>query len=365
MVPDIKISGHINQSLRSRIIVRLLSAAAGMLLISIFFIANGQSPVDVVYSIFKSSFGSLYGLQSTISKAIPLIILASGLAMAYSARFYNIGAEGQLIIGAVCAYFAGAVFGPVLPAPVVTVVIILAAFAGGAFWATIASTLKIRFKINEVISTLMLNYIAYKLVLHLVTGPWKGNAKNGQPYTDNLPASAWFSPIEGTYIFIIPLVLAVAAVIVMYFLLFRTHFGYEIRVVGDNSEAARYAGINSAKIIGIAMIFSGGLAGLAGANQVAGVFHYLSNNVGSLTAGYGFTAIIIAWLGRLNPILIVGAAVFFAGILVGGDAIQISYALPAKSVDFFNGTILMVIIASDFFLLNKISINFRKGRNDA
>jgi general nucleoside transport system permease protein len=336
------------------------SLLAGLLAISVVFALNRVNPAVAIFSIFKGSFGSLYGVKETITKAIPLILIGSGLAIAYKAKFWNIGAESQLLAGAVVATWVGLNWGPHLPAIVLVPLMFLSAFLGGALWGIVPAVLKIRFGINEVISTLMLNYIAFEFVKFLVVGPWKGTTKGGYPYTDDLPAAAILKQIPYSRISPVLLILAVAGALILGWLVYRSRFGYEIRVIGENAHAARYAGINFFRTSVLLMAISGGMAGLAGAGQLMSIHHYLSYPE-SLSAGYGFTAIIVAWLARLNPAYTVVSALFFAGIIVGGDAIQISMGMPAATVDVFNGMILVFLIMGDFFISHRVRI--RLGRS--
>jgi simple sugar transport system permease protein len=229
----------------------------------------------------------------------------------------------------------------------------------GAAWGLLPALFKVRFGVNEVISTLMLNYLAAELLTFLVTGPWKGETQQGFPYTDNLPEGAMLGLLGTTRIHVVTLVVALIAAAVLSFLVYRTRFGYELRVVGENPEAARYAGINFMRTTLLVMFVSGGMAGLAGVGEVAGIHHHLTYP-GNISAGYGFTAIIVAWLAKLNPLAAILSAFFFAGILVGGDAIQISLGLPAASVQVFNGVLLVFLITGDFFLRNRVRL--RPGR---
>jgi simple sugar transport system permease protein len=249
-------------------------------------------------------------------------------------------------------------WGPHLPAPIIVPLMFLAGFLGGGLWGAIPAILKVKFSINEVITTLMMNYICNEFMKFLIVGPWRGKTKHGFPYTDDLPASAILSVIPGSRIHYVTLLLAVALVIILGIAVYRTRFGYEVRVIGENPDAAKYSGIDFFKTTVIIMIISGGAAGLAGVGEVAGIHHYLSYPE-SISSGYGFTAIIVAWLAKLNPVNVILSALFFAGILVGGDAIQISLGLPAATVQIFNGTLLVFLIMGDFFLKNQVTFQWR------
>ncbi|MEE8440750.1 MAG: ABC transporter permease, partial [Spirochaetia bacterium] len=306
---------------------------------------------------FKGSFGSWYGIKETVTKSLPLILIGSGLAIAYKAKFWNIGAESQLLVGAIFSTWVGLNWGPHLPAIILVPLMFLSAFIGGALWGMVPAVLKIRFGINEVISTLMLNYIAAEFVKFLVVGPWKGATKGGYPYTDDLPVAGILNHFPYSRISPVLLILAVAGALILGWLVYRSRFGYEIRVIGENTHAARYSGINFFRTLVVLMAISGGMAGLAGAGELMSIHHYLSYPE-SLSAGYGFTAIIVAWLARLNPAYTIVSGIFFAGIIVGGDAIQISMGMPAATVDVFNGMILVFLIMGDFFISHRVRIRF-------
>ncbi|WP_319522748.1 ABC transporter permease [uncultured Desulfosarcina sp.] len=333
----------------------VLSLAAGLLVIGGIFLLCGVNPLFAFKKIVSGSFGSLYGFKETITKAIPLMLIGGGLAVAFKAKFWNIGAESQLLMGAIFGTWVGLNWGPALPGPVIVPLMFLAGFIGGALWGLIPAFLKIRFAINEVISTLMLNYICAEFLTLLIVGPWKSPKKFGFPYTDDLPASAMLSLLPGSRIHTATLILALVAMVVLTVMLFKTRFGYEVRVIGENPDAAKYAGIDFTRTTLLIMMISGGMAGLAGVGEVAGLHHYLSYP-DTISSGYGFTAIIVAWLAKLNPCYVVFSAIFFAGILVGGDAIQISLGLPAATVDIFNGTLLIFLIMGDFFTKNRVRL---------
>jgi simple sugar transport system permease protein len=359
---NFKISERIDIHPRHKFMSLVFSLAAGLLAISCIFLISGVNPLYALAKIFSGSFGSIYGLKETLTKALPLILIGSGLTVAFRAKFWNIGAESQLLMGAIFGTWVGLHWGPHLPAPIIVPLMFLAGFIGGAFWGLIPAILKVKFSINEVISTLMLNYICNQIMILLIVGPWRGKTKYGFPYTDDLPASAILSLIPGSRIHYVTLLIALATVIILGIAIYKTQFGYEVRVIGENPEAAKYSGIDFFKTTLIIMLISGGVAGLAGVGEVAGIHHYLSYPE-SISSGYGFTAIIVAWLAKLNPFFVILSAFFFAGILVGGDAIQISLGLPAATVQIFNGTLLVFLIMGDYFLKNQVTLQWRPKRN--
>ncbi|MBN2041285.1 MAG: ABC transporter permease [Spirochaetes bacterium] len=332
-----------------------LSLVCGFIVIGILFLAKGINPFYAVWKIFSGSFGSSYGIKETVTKSIPLIMTAAGLTVVFRGKFWNIGSEGQLLLGAAAATWVALKIGQSLPSPLVIFCMIIFAAIFGALWAIVPAFLRARLSINEVISTLMFNYIAAELVSFLVIGPWKGTTKYGYPYTDDIPASVMLGHLPDSRIHYFTLILAVILSIIIFYMLFRTKFGYEIRVTGENREAAKYAGINFLKTTLLMAAISGAMAGLAGFGEIAGIhLHLTSPEI--ISSGYGFTAIIVAWLGKLNPLLTIISGFFFAGILVGGDAIKLSLGLPAATVQVFNGTILVFLIIGDFFLKHRVTL---------
>lgn len=346
---------------RTSILTVMFSLVAGLGVVSLIFLLSGVNPLYAIFKIFSGSFGSFYGIKETITKAIPLMLIGGGLAVAFRAKFWNIGAESQLLMGAIFGTWVGLNWGSHLPYFLIIPLMFIAGFVGGGLWGAIPAILKIRFAINEVISTLMMNYICAEFLTFLIVGPWKGKTKFGFPYTDDLPDSAILGLLPDSRIHYATLILALVSLVLLGMFIYRTRFGYEVRVVGENPDAAKYAGINFFKTTLMIMVISGGVAGLAGVGEVAGLHHHLSYPA-SISSGYGFTAIIVAWLAKLNPYYVVLSSLFFAGIMVGGDAIQISLRLPAATVEVFNGTLLIFLVMGDYFLKNKVRLFWKPKR---
>ena len=338
-----------------RATVLVLSLLAGFVAVGVLFVARGVNPFFALWKILGGSFFDLYGLSETVTKAIPLMLIGTGLTLAFRARFWNIGAESQLLMGAILATWVGLRWGARLPAAVLVPLMFLSGFVGGAVWGLIPAVLKARYGVNEVISTLMLNYVAAEFLTLLVVGPWKGASQQGFPYTDDLPAAAVLPLIRATRIHYPTLLVALAAAVILFVLVYSTRYGYELRVIGENPDAARYAGIDFLRTTVVLMAVSGGLAGLAGVGEVAGIHRHLTYPA-VISGGYGFTGIIVAWLAKLNPLAAIVSALFFAGILVGGDAVQISLGLPAATVQVFNGVLLFFLIMGDYFLANRLRL---------
>lgn len=338
---------------KQRALLKLSFVLIGIFLSCVIFLLRGINPFYAFFRIFKGSFMSVFGLKETVMKAIPLLLISTGLVVAFRGRFWNIGAEGQFLMGATAATWVGLTFGDKIP--YVVVVMFLVGFICGAIWGIIPAYLKVKLGINEIISTLMFNYIAYQFVQYLVYGPMKGKTKYGFPYTDNLPPQATIPVIPGTRIHLTTLLLGVALLVFVYLFISRTIYGYEIKVVGENPHAAKYAGISFIKVAIIVMLISGGLAGLAGVGEVAAIHKHLTYPE-QITSGFGYTGIIVAWLSGLNPLLVFFSSFFFGGLLVGGDIIQTSFGFPSATIQIFNGLILISMLAGTFLTDYKIKV---------
>ncbi|MBI5624014.1 MAG: ABC transporter permease [Elusimicrobia bacterium] len=336
-------------SAADRALVTLGALCSGLALAALAFLLMGAHPGRAMAAVFSGSFMSAYGLGETATKAIPLILSGIGLSLAFRGRLWNIGAEGQLLAGATAATGLALALQDSLPAPLAVPLLFAAGAAGGAALAALAGWLKTRFRVNEVVSTLMLNYICAELVQHLVYGPWKGPSQSGFPYTDNFAAPLVLPVLGATRIHWPTLVLALASAAAAWVLVHRTRFGFELRAMGGNPDAAACAGMNASRTTLLVMAASGGLAGLAGVGEVAGIHRHLTYPW-AVSSGYGYAAIIVAWVAGLDPLLAVPAGLFLGGIMVGGDAIQISMGLPAAAISLFNGLLLLCLMAGEFFL---------------
>ncbi|GGK90817.1 ABC transporter permease [Deinococcus radiotolerans] len=331
-------------------LVTVASVVVALLICALVFVLAGQSPAEVYGTMLRGTLGDPTGLAEVGRRTIPLLLIGAGLALAFRAQFFNIGAEGQLLLGAVFA--AGTALFLPIPGALLVPAVFAAGFVGGGLWALVAAALR-RVNVNEILSTLMLNYIAVALVTYLIAGPWKGKDVRGYIYTDTFPQGAWLPTFSGTQVHWPTLLLGVALALGLQWLLTRSTFGYALRVVGENPGAAHYAGLSSTRVATLVALLTGGLAGLAGAGEVAGIHHRLLE-ASQISLGYGFTAVIVAWLARGNPALCLITAPLMGVILAGGDLLKIDLNLPFRVVDIFSGVILLCLIASEVFIRHRV-----------
>lgn len=343
-----------------------LSIAIALLAGTILLWLLDFDPLHAYSELFFGAFGSFTALAKTLTKTIPLLLIGVGLATAFSAKAWNIGAPGQMILGAIVGTGVALYLPFRLPAFMHVSFMFIAGFAAGAGLAIICALLNDKIGLNMVISTLLLNYVVLKLLLYLLFGPWQ--APEGFPFTKEIPPPLQLPTIFGTRIHYPTLIIGVIATTLIYIVMRRTKLGYEIRVFGENPEAANYAGISSFKIIILVMAISGGLAGFAGVGEVTGIHHVLRQGVDgsglAYVSSYGYTAIIVAWLGRNNPLGSALAAFFIAGILVGGHSVQLIEGIPFALVSVILGLILISLIGGAILARYKITLEGDNSETD-
>ena len=326
----------------------LLAVALTLVSAIVIFAALGKDPWIAVQVYFILPLSDFWGIQEVAVKATPLVLIALGLALCYRSNNWNIGAEGQFLVGAMAGGWLalathGAPNGPwVLPA------MLAAGAIGGAMFALIPALLKTRFGANEILTSLMLVYVAELLLDWLVRGPWRDPQGFNMPVTVTFEAEA-IVPIlfEGGRLNI-GTPIALLAVAIMAILVSRTLKGFEIRLVGEAPRAARFAGFDEKKLTLLVFAVAGGLAGLAGILEAAGTVRMLQPG---LSPGYGFTAIIVAFLGRLNPVGCLVAGIFLAVTFIGGENAQIMLRLPLDVTRVMQGLLLFYVLACDTLLL--------------
>ncbi len=334
-------------SKRKSAFIRVAAVVLALLFSAIFLSVLNFDPIKIYNGLLKGAFGSAYSIRETITKAVPLCIAALGIAVAFKMQFWNIGAEGQIMMGA----FAASIFGlwtPNLPKPLLLLVMAVAAVIGGSLWSLLPAVFKSKWGTNETIVTLMMNYIAIKWVTFLQYGPWKDPKSMGFARIAPFQKSALLPKVFGINIgWIIALVL----IAVIYVFMNYTKKGYEIAVLGESENTALYSGVNIKKTIIISILLSGGLCGLVGMIQVSGVSGSLADNV---SGGVGFTAIIVAWLGSLSAPLIAIIAVLFAALLRGAAFIQTTLGIPDAVAQVLQALILFFVLGSEFFIRFKV-----------
>jgi simple sugar transport system permease protein len=328
-------------------IVAPLSAVAAMVITGLIaFALLGRSPVAALYAYFIEPIATVYGVGELLLKATPLMLCATGLALGFRSNVWNIGAEGQLTVGAIAGggvalYFSHALGGLALPA------MLLAGMVGGMTWAAIPALLKTRFHTSEILVSLMLVYIAQLLLSWLVREPWRDPAGYGFPQSAELDPRVLLPALwPGTRATIAaPIALAVAGL--SWFFSARTFLAYQMEVTGLAPEAAAYAGFGEKRAVWLAMLIGGALAGLAGLCEVAGPIGRLQPTI---SPGYGFAAIIVAFIGRLHPVGIVLASLLLSLLYLGGESVQVELGLPAAISGLFQGMLLFYLLAADLFV---------------
>jgi simple sugar transport system permease protein len=344
-------------------VVSVGAIVVALILGGILIAIAGGNPFASYAHIARASFGDTGVLSDTIVKATPIILTALACSIAFRMKLWNIGAEGQFIMGAWGA--SAIVLAPVLPTDasrwLFIPIMAAAGMAMGSIWGFVPGYLKAKFNVNEIISTLMMNYIAISWVNFWVFAVWtEGGFQMSPKFTEN----AWL-PRLSQYSESIPffrgltthagLLLGIIAAVILWFIVYRSRWGYEIRLIGDNPSAAKYAGINITRNTVWVMMLSGALAGLGGMSEVAGVVHRLQT--APIAAGYGFTGIIVAWLAKLNPIVIILVSVLFGALILAGREIQ-----PSGVPKMIQGIILVCLIASDFLL--RYRVRFVRGEEE-
>lgn len=334
------------KSKKQQMLLRLAAFVLALCAGGLFLLVLGNNPFAIYGTILSGAFRSEMAIQATIKIMIPLLIASLGVMLAFKMKFWNIGGEGQLIMGGVFAsYFA--LFHADWPGFILFPVMFIAGIIGGGIWALIPAFFKVKFGTNETLFTLMLNYIALYLVSWLQEDPWRDPAANGFPKIASFDKSAVLPKLFGVQI---GWVIALILVAVLFVYLRYTKQGYEISVVGESRATATYAGMNVQKIILRTMFLSGAVAGIAGMVQVTGSDRTLTTGV---AGGVGFTAIIVAWLAQLNPVSSLIIAFLFSVLEKGSSVVQSQFGLSTDCADVLQGIILFFVLGCEFFIRYK------------
>ncbi|RLE15639.1 MAG: ABC transporter permease [Actinobacteria bacterium] len=339
-------------SWRLKLLVPVLSVIAALVVGAVFLGITGENPFEVYAKMVDSAFGSARGFSETLISATPLILTGVAAAVAFKMLVWNIGGEGQFIMGAVFAAGIAIWLGDGVPAVVALPAVVIAGGLGGAVWASIAAIPRVYLGTNEIITTLMLNFIALSFMNFLIFGsssPWRDPAVStfptGRPIPDAARLPEFFNRLD------VGIFIAMALAVAAWFLIGKTGWGFAVRIVGDSAESARYGGIKVArKVLGI-FLLSGAFAGFAGGLFVSGPVGALDPR--SLDLGLGFTGIIVAALAGLHLIVIIPVAVLMGALNNAGPALQ-SIGVPTATVTMLQGAILIFVVAGEFFIANRI-----------
>ncbi|MCV9997071.1 ABC transporter permease [Pararhizobium sp. YC-54] len=326
--------------------------ALGLTLVfgGIMFMILGKDPLAALYSFFVEPLTEVWSLHELAIKAAPLILIAVGLSVCYCSNNWNIGAEGQFIMGAIAGSILPVVFYE-WQSPLVLPLMMLLGMLGGALFAGIPAFLKAHLNTNEILTSLMLVYVAQLFLDWLVRGPWRNPGGMNFPETRTFDATAILPEMIASGRAHWGFAFAIIAAVLIWFMMRYTLKGFEITVLGQSERAGRFAGFSSRKMIWFSMLLSGALAGLAGIAEVSGAIQQLRPVI---SPGYGFTAIIVAFLGRLNPLGIVVAGLVLALTYLGGEAVQVSLQISDKPIRVFQGLLLFFVLSCDTLIHYKI-----------
>lgn len=339
-----------------KFLLTIVALALSLIIYMIILYFTSSIPPDkFIYSIYTGLLD-----QSTLRYMIPLTLCGLGLTLPYKAGIWNIGSEGQLLAGSlITTYISLYIFSETTSSYIGIPLLLLLSFLMGGLYALISGYLKAKFNLNEILSTLMLNYIIIGLGNYLVYGPWRGATQYGYPRTDIIPQQLWINVIEigGIRINMVFILLTIASALILYYILDKTRFGYEVSVYGYNRDAALHSGISSTRVILITMFISGGLAGLAGAGEILSIHRQLIN-VQDVSAGYGYMAILVAWLSRMDPLATILSGYLVAALIASGYTLQIIAGLTIGAVNLFVGGLLVITTALDFLLQYEVEIEW-------
>ena len=322
-----------------RAIAFLLSLTTG----AFFILALGHNPLTVYKAMIVGAWGSPTVIRETIKLTVPLLITAIGISLSFKMKFWNIGGEGQILAGAVAAGAFGLFTADIFPKIPLVILMLLAGMTAGGLYGLLPAVCKARWDTNETLFTLMLNYIALAFIKYLMNGPWKAPGSSFPKIAMLVPGARLKKVLGVHWGWILALLLVVAA----YIYLNKTKQGFEISVVGDSENTARYVGINVGKVYTRTMFLSGALCGLAGMLQFAGADYTITEGT---AGGVGFTAITVAWLAKMNPFGMLGVSVLIAMLQRGSNTIQTNFKIPASASDLLIGIILFFMLGCEFFI---------------
>ncbi|WP_181257035.1 ABC transporter permease [Pseudaminobacter soli (ex Li et al. 2025)] len=347
-----RIEQRTEPSASMRVAAPVVATVLTLLVGSAMFAVLGYDPLSTLQAFFIAPLNSMNGLSELLLKASPLILIGCGLAVGFRANVWNIGAEGQLIIGAIAACGVG-LFYPDPESPLLLPLMVLAGACAGMLWAAIPAFLRARMNTNEILVTLMLTYIATLFLSWLVHGPWRDPAGFNYPQTALLPAAAMFEPFDYSYRLNPSIFITGVAVLVMWLFTDRSFLGYKMSVGGAAPLAARYAGFRESAAVWTGLLAGGAAAGIAGMAELSGPLGQLSPQI---SPGYGFAAIIVAFIGRLNAFGIVLGGLLMSLLFLGGETVQLTLGLSSSLTRVFQGILLFFLLAADFFIFYRIRL---------
>jgi simple sugar transport system permease protein len=329
--------------------IQVAAVGVGLLVGAGLIAGSGASPIVAYRAVFIGAFGNIYNFTETLVKATPILLAGLGVMVAFRCSVWNIGAEGQLRMGALAATAVGIAFaGRAVSGVLLIPLLLVAAFAAGGAWGALAGWLKVRWRVDEVIGTIMLNFIAALFVNYMITGPLREPTGGGVPLTREIAEAAQLPRLFGNVLIGVRLhlgfVIGLIAAGLVYVFLWHTVPGYQLRAVGANPKAAQLGGINVTWNIVLSLIISGGLAGLAGMGEVAGLHYRL---IEGFSPNYGATGIIVALLGKLHPLGVVIASILFGGLIIGIDAMTRAVEVPGSIVFVMQGVIVLCVLAGE------------------
>lgn len=327
--------------------IRAVACLFSLVTGSFLLLSMGHNPLAVYKAIVEGSWGSWTVIYETIKLAVPLLITAIGISCAFKMKFWNIGAEGQILVGAMAAGAFGLFTAHIFPKLPLVILMLLAGMVAGGLYGLLPAVCKAKWGTNETLFTLMLNYIALAFVKYLMNGPWKAPGSTF-PKIPMLVPGARLTKILGVHW---GWILALLLVVIAYVYFNKTKQGYEIAVVGESNNTARYAGINVSKVFIRTMFLSGALCGLVGMLQFAGADYTIAEGT---AGGVGFTAITVAWLAKMNPFGMLGVSVFIAMLERGSNTIQTNFKIPASASDLLIGLILFFMLGCEFFITYRL-----------
>lgn len=309
---------------------------------SIILTSIGFNPTEVYYTVFHEAWYTEFGMRKVLIETLPLLLIASGLLVCFRAGLWNVGVQGQMIVGGLLGNIVGYSLGP-LPSPMIIPLMLMAGMIAGMAWVFPTAVMKARWDLNEIVTTLMMNFIAINFQLYLVKGPLRDLKIGIHPMTTPIVATAELPKIPGTQVHI-GLVIALALAVVIYLLMSRTTLGYQFRVLGHSINAARYAGLPISRLVILSLLISGATAGLAGAVQVAGVMRNIDPE---WVPFYGFQAVPLVFLANFNALAVIPFSFLFSSFLVGGDLMHRTVGLPIFFIDVLLGLMLVFFGAAE------------------